>query len=157
MKKCNKCKVEQSLSEFVKNKSMKDGLHHYCKSCEKERNLKRREQRTLSTRLSRHNNPDKTLADSRKYNTPRYARHGLDLDEWITLQEAGCEICGATDKRMVVDHDHNHCPGVYGCKECIRGGLCHTCNSGIGFLKDDVELIAKALSFLQLNNKRYHQ
>jgi hypothetical protein len=33
MKKCTKCGVEKNESEFGKNKSRKDGLHWWCKSC----------------------------------------------------------------------------------------------------------------------------
>lgn len=33
MKKCTKCKVDKSPTEFRKNKSEKDGLSRYCKLC----------------------------------------------------------------------------------------------------------------------------
>lgn len=33
MKSCSKCKIEKPLSEFYKDKSQKDGLWCYCKSC----------------------------------------------------------------------------------------------------------------------------
>ena len=33
MKKCNKCKVEKSLSEFHKDKYSKDGVDYRCKQC----------------------------------------------------------------------------------------------------------------------------
>ena len=32
-KKCSKCGIEKELSEFVKNKSKKDGLSYICKQC----------------------------------------------------------------------------------------------------------------------------
>lgn len=35
-KKCSKCKKEKIIDEFPKNKSRKDGLHHYCKICNSE-------------------------------------------------------------------------------------------------------------------------
>lgn len=35
MKKCAKCKEPKSLLEFYKNRSKKDGLQNYCKSCAK--------------------------------------------------------------------------------------------------------------------------
>lgn len=37
MKRCSKCKIEKELSEFHKNKRMKDGLAYRCKACNKER------------------------------------------------------------------------------------------------------------------------
>ena len=36
MKKCSKCKVEKEFTDFSKNRSRKDGLHHQCKSCVKD-------------------------------------------------------------------------------------------------------------------------
>lgn len=33
MKQCSKCKIEKPKSDFHKNKSRKDGLHHQCKVC----------------------------------------------------------------------------------------------------------------------------
>lgn len=33
MKKCSKCKETKSVHDFPKNRSRKDGLHHYCKPC----------------------------------------------------------------------------------------------------------------------------
>lgn len=33
MKKCKKCGKTKKISEFIKNKSRKDGIHSYCKNC----------------------------------------------------------------------------------------------------------------------------
>jgi hypothetical protein len=35
---CSKCKIEQDISCFHKNKAMKDGLHNWCKGCKKQYN-----------------------------------------------------------------------------------------------------------------------
>lgn len=37
-KTCSKCKIEQPISNFSKNKCMKDGFCNWCKECYKERN-----------------------------------------------------------------------------------------------------------------------
>jgi hypothetical protein len=34
---------------------------------------------------------------------------------------------------LVIDHDHNHCPGPIGCELCIRGLICFQCNLGMPF------------------------
>ena len=36
MKRCNKCKIDKSLSDFSKDKTKKDGLQYICKSCHKQ-------------------------------------------------------------------------------------------------------------------------
>lgn len=47
-----------------------------------------------------------------------------------------CDICQTTDpgnkKGWAIDHDAAHgCAGRYGCVDCVRGMLCHYCNSSI--------------------------
>ena len=66
------------------------------------------------------------------------------------LDNPGCEVCGrdiVTKVRdgttgsyrslLVVDHDHDCCPGSRSCGLCVRGLLCGTCNSAAGMLGDD--------------------
>lgn len=38
-KRCSKCGLIKSVSEFYKNKSSRDGLDHYCRKCNSERML----------------------------------------------------------------------------------------------------------------------
>ncbi|MCP4994783.1 MAG: hypothetical protein GY934_13530 [Gammaproteobacteria bacterium] len=42
---------------------------------------------------------------------------------------------------LAVDHCHR--------THAIRGLLCRTCNSGIGLLKDDPTIVAKAAAYLR--------
>ena len=37
LKKCQKCQLEKSISEFNKNKTRKDGRQSLCRSCDRER------------------------------------------------------------------------------------------------------------------------
>lgn len=59
-----------------------------------------------------------------------------------------CEICGVKEKDIergrklfVVDHCHK--------TETFRGWICSACNTGIGALGDDPEIVKKALAYLQ--------
>lgn len=66
--------------------------------------------------------------------------HGLTANERDALaaaQGGACAICGRTGMPLEVDHNHEHCPGREGCRLCVRGLLCHACNSGLGFLGDE--------------------
>lgn len=68
----------------------------------------------------------------------RRRAHGLTPDETdalFRLQGYRCAICGRVEP-LQVDHDHRHCPGQTGCRQCVRGGLCHRCNSGLGWIGD---------------------
>jgi hypothetical protein len=68
---------------------------------------------------------------------------------------SGCDICGSktilSDKGYYlwrIDHDHSCCNGQTTCGNCIRGVLCHSCNAGIGLLKDSVYVMTRAISYL---------
>lgn len=88
-------------------------------------------------------------------------RHGLGkvgIDTIVAQQGGGCAICGVpyADKpghRLAVDHDHRHCPGKTGCPVCIRGMLCHACNNILRLVKDDAELLRKAIGYLDAHNR----
>lgn len=64
------------------------------------------------------------------------ASHGISIADLLTLQgveSPECGACGSTNS-LVVDHDHRHCPGTSGCKDCVTGWLCHPCNTSEGLL-----------------------
>ena len=45
-----------------------------------------------------------------------------------------CGACGSTES-LKVDHSHDHCPAQRGCRDCVRGWLCHGCNTAEGLLQ----------------------
>ena len=66
-----------------------------------------------------------------------------DYDARFAAQGFACLICGSKDKKSsnyVVDHDHK--------TGKIRGIICRNCNTGIGQLNDDPELIRTAATYL---------
>ena len=60
------------------------------------------------------------------------------------IQQNRCAICKVKqeelDYDLVLDHDH-----VTG---RIRGLLCHKCNTGIGLLQDDPDILQNAIDYL---------
>lgn len=66
-----------------------------------------------------------------------------DYDDLLTAQGGVCAICGGDNngKNLHVDHDHK--TGI------VRGLLCNGCNSGIGNMKDDVNIVRKAVQYLE--------
>ena len=81
--------------------------------------------------------------------------YGITEQEYLDIkrhQDGRCFICrratGAT-KNLAVDHDHAHCAGKKGCRECVRGLLCSSCNQGVlGHLRDDIESVKRILEYL---------
>ena len=52
-----------------------------------------------------------------------------------------CDICGATDRTLLLDHDHDT-------KE-FRGWLCIKCNTAIGYFHEDLDLMYKAINYVK--------
>jgi hypothetical protein len=90
----------------------------------------------------RENNPDGNAARNLRARAKKY---GTTADELQTLLASDdCWICGDTfadeaEKRV----DHCHKSGK------IRGVLCHSCNVGIGHLRDSPTLLLKAAVYLK--------
>jgi hypothetical protein len=63
--------------------------------------------------------------------------HGTTVAEILRIQGSvvpQCAACGSRDD-LKVDHDHSCCPGPTSCGMCIRGYLCHECNTAEGLLR----------------------
>lgn len=75
----------------------------------------------------------------------QYAKYDMTEDDYLEMlekQNGKCAICGKeiVDRHLFVDHSHD--TGE------VRGLLCHHCNIGIGFLRDDVEILRNAIKYL---------
>lgn len=139
MKTCKNCNVEKSLDEFYTHKRTRDGKGSWCKKCLIQKTSEKRkdpEQKELWKEYGRRSVLKK--------------RYGITADEYdqMAIEQNGCAICGALEcggrgstSRLAVDHDH-----VTG---KIRGLLCNNCNNGLGRFKDDVELLQKAITYLE--------
>lgn len=88
----------------------------------------------------------------------RCRRHGITPERYLELlaaQGGGCAICGCLpennerNRRLHIDHDHDCCPGPYGCAECVRGLLCYRCNVGLGAFDDDAARLSRAATYLE--------
>jgi hypothetical protein len=68
-----------------------------------------------------------------------------EWDEMFVNQEGRCAICHKHHNDcplgLQVDHDHK--------TKRVRGLLCQSCNTGIGHLREDVELLSRAIEYLQ--------
>ena len=82
----------------------------------------------------------------------RRGKHGLTADEVAFLMSAGCAICGARDRALEIDHDHNRHPGLHadatGCRYCVRGAVCHRCNYVLRLIADDAKIAARMAAYL---------
>lgn len=76
----------------------------------------------------------------------RALKYGVVHEEVLSQlqrQDSKCAICSASisEDKLCIDHDHD--TGE------LRGLLCSPCNSAIGQLHDDPELVRSALAYLE--------
>jgi hypothetical protein len=79
--------------------------------------------------------------------------YGLSQDNFEMLKRRQNNCCGICGNVFVVspdiDHDHSCCPGSKSCGACIRGLLCHHCNTALGNFRDDPALLRKGVEYLE--------
>lgn len=80
-------------------------------------------------------------ADRKMSNEYRRLPHGLTSREARAFKEGkACELCGATED-LAVDYCHT--------RGKIRGVLCQPCNKGLGFFRDNPELMERAAEYVR--------
>ena len=106
---------------------------------------KNREASIAKARRWQKANPDKASAHAHKAALKlKYKITPEEYQRLVNNQKNLCAICGFPEtrkKRLSVDH--NHKTGK------VRSLLCYNCNSALGLLKENLELLQKAMSYLQ--------
>lgn len=82
------------------------------------------------------------------------ATYGITREDWARLDaigQGGCHLCFEDESlgRLAVDHDHSHCGPGRGCKQCVRGLLCRTCNRMLGHIESKPALRARFADYLE--------
>lgn len=125
---CSKCGVRLTgENQYFSNQSFRKS--YICKEC-------------VSSTVRKTRNKSK----QRDYDLKRnYGITEIDYVLLLNKQNDCCDICGIHKniygKRFAVDHDHQ--TGI------VRGLLCSNCNTGIGKLKDNTDIIRKALKYME--------
>lgn len=152
LKRCPKCGVVQPLRDgFHRNRRRKDGSAIWCKACVSSyaREYNQRPEvvaRNAELALARYHRleaDEKLRIQKRRYGLGKHLqKYGLDVaafEEMLEGQSGVCAMCGKPPregKRLSVDHDHSCCPGEGSCGACVRGLLCVTCNTWLGFYEN---------------------
>jgi len=134
-----------------------DGTCFDCKAIRvKKWQQKSRKQLAAYKREYRKQYPDKVLGQEKRYKAhnreaskEKRKKYSADFERKRKLKQemaAGrkkpnaCEICGETGVRICYDHCHQ--TGLF------RGWLCVRCNSTLGLVRDDVNVLAKLAAYL---------
>ena len=133
---CWTCKIDQpaTIEFFYRDKSRPDGISHQCKDCSSEKMKKWR------TKNARRNKEYSLVA--------KYSLTYEEYEAYMALHDWCCDVCSSEDD-LCIDHDHACCPGKNTCGKCIRGVLCRTCNSALGYIKDDLQSAINLVRYLK--------
>lgn len=86
------------------------------------------------------------------------AAYGISAEDYEVMAEMqgfACAVCEQMDERvsekgtehlLSVDHDHD--------TGRVRALLCHRCNTAIGLLRDDPNLVDRVAEYLRLHGRR---
>lgn len=137
---CQKCGEEKDLELFAKGSNYSDGRRGTCKKCHS----------NYMTQYYK-DNPDKIDKTNRG---PRksWRRHRITeehFNEMLKIYDGKCHSCKVNEATNI-DHDHNCCPTPRSCGKCVRGMLCHNCNSALGLLKDNRQNIIGLLEYIDM-------
>lgn len=179
-KRCNKCKKIKPKEDYTKRHytNGKISLVNNCKECSREiskaNHLVKKTKQKISEdnllsntklckycnkvldisnfRLSKNNKniPNKQCNKCNELQKEHFFKYeyGISLKEKRLLIEKSnnkcniCQIVFKSESEAYLDHCHN--------SKKIRGILCLTCNAGIGYLKDNIELLKEAIKYLEI-------
>lgn len=146
MKTCRTCLLPETETNIAANR-------YECNRCRGRSYYERNTDAVKARTRARYaENRKEIMADQRRYHSlinpnSRLAfqakKYGISLDQFFTmveLQGGVCAICSRVPKRWSIDHCHS--------TGKVRGLLCTTCNSGLGFFRDDTDVLHTAIGYL---------
>ena len=135
-KKCTHCKEIKPVADFSKERATSDIYRSYCKKC----GVKRVQE-------SRKGDKNWWL----KFHLKRY--FNMSMEEYEAMMESQgyrCAICGCLFDRDIqarkANLDHDHSTGK------VRQLLCFNCNTMLGKVNDDIEILESAIRYLRRHN-----
>lgn len=171
MKRCSICRESLPLTNFGKS-SKNNGIYlSYCKECHckntaklqqkyRERNKNREVHNHIKKFCPQCKEWKKRTKDNWRRNSSckdglqAYCKKCSDIhiktsiykispEEYNKLikENNKCKICGVILEEACIDHCHK--------KGNVRGILCHSCNTGIGYLKDNPYIMFRAIKYIR--------
>ncbi len=153
MKQCTKCNEIKPLTEFHNDKSKRDGLRERCKDCRckfPKVILKHCVACSDSFEVSGRSKAQKYCGVTCQKVHIRFGIDEYQYEDLLMRSDYKCAICSnpetnidkRTGKVYELSLDHDHKTGI------VRGVLCTSCNAALGYFKDDISLMAKAIQYL---------
>ena len=158
-KECIICNLTKDVGLFVKNRNQ-------CKECrnsierEVAKQPARKEKEKERAKIKYQKNKEKHCEITSRYYHENLEKrkdlhlrktYGITMNDKVNIRKIQmnkCKICEKefdNDKMAYVDHCHD--------TKRIRGLLCHQCNSGIGYMKDNITNLKNAIVYLSKRRK----
>lgn len=125
--------------------SVRGALPKYCSTCR----LNYTSIYEKNMRVRRAKDPKQAQKHKVRY------RFGISLEHYeslISSQGGMCAVCfekPESGKILYIDHDHSCCPGEKTCGKCIRKLLCQRCNTALGFVGDNPQILIAMAVYLK--------
>lgn len=129
---CTKCGATKEPNDFPPRSGIPGSRNTRCRECVNEKN--------------RHPKERKRTGDYR-----RQKKYGMSEEQYEAMldkQSGLCAVCGgppSSNRADVLFVDHDHTTGM------VRGLLCHNCNVGIGFFRDQPSTLRAAAGYIEAN------
>ena len=89
-------------------------------------------------------NKEKIITKNKAYSLKyKYNITLKERDLMLKKQNNKCKICNTKFSKVTPNIDHCHTTNK------VRGLLCRLCNIGLGYFKDNTEILTKAINYLK--------
>ena len=152
-------KEQKAASKSTSNKKWRENNKEQIAASKKKWRENNKEHVAAYEKKYRENNKEKIatyMKEHIKTYTPairrkwRYGISSEDYDAMLEEQDNKCKICFMkfnTDDTKATTPCVDHCHTT----DKVRGLLCPHCNRGLGQFKEDIEVLTKAINYLQEN------
>ena len=149
---CCHCKKRKPFEQFNIDRSIRhlNNLHRECKECVSKRSKEYYQihKEEICARTRENHKKSRLKPGQKEKERGKYLRitYGITLkqyDQMFQKQNGDCAVCNLPQlmKRLGVDHDHK--------TGKVRALLCDKCNSALGYVNDDAELLKKLIEYLR--------
>lgn len=147
---CQSCKQNLPAVCYYPSQIARQENQRRCKECMKKA-TKDWYQRNKDNPLRKSINERRKAEVRENLRKHKYGITPVEFQSLLESQNNVCAICGNPESKTIrgykcelsVDHCHN--------SQKVRGLLCASCNVGIGFFQDNLDLLEKAIAYLKSN------
>ena len=148
---CPRCKSWKTFENFTKHAGYRGGGYSsLCRGCEvnyrKDKGPRKVTQKDIdsATKWQQENKKRRRMQPCYQKDYLRSTRYGLTPEDYKKMyeeQNGKCAIPSCNGDAEFVDHDHETTK--------VRRLLCRLCNSGLGFFRDNPNLLLEAAEYLR--------